>query len=265
MKITRRGVEMNTVGALPVVGSSAPMLTNLVTKAWNKVQNGQELYKGKYIILNIFPSIDTPTCATTVRTFNKAAALLKNAVVLCISKDLPPALTRFCAAEGIENVVPLSAYRSDCNFGDAYGMRIIDGAGDEQAFKDLFGRGLVVIDPQGKVVYSELVTELAQEPNYKACLDVVGKDLKSNSEAQHMQATAGQPNLAVLTPITGATAALTAVSVVPTPAVTFAANLALEKAKALANSTATAAVPATAPIAPTDGAAASNANNKSFG
>jgi thiol peroxidase len=257
MKITRRGVEMNTVGALPVVGSQAPALTNLVTKGWNKVQNAQELFKGKYIILNIFPSIDTPTCATTVRTFNKAAAQLKNAVVLCISKDLPPALTRFCAAEGIESVVPLSAYRSDCNFGDAYGIRITDGAGEDQAFKDLFGRGLVVMDPQGKVVYSELVTELAQEPNYTACLNAVGVDLKSNAEVQQVQsATVQPPSATTPKPTAGAAGAVAAVA--PTTPLIFAANLAVEKLKAPENSTA-AAVKLVQPEP-----AASGANNKPF-
>lgn len=233
MKITRRGVEMNTVGVLPIVGSQAPALTQLIKKDWSKCQVSQE-FSGKYLILNIFPSIDTPVCATTVRNFNKLASQLKNAAVLCISKDLPPALNKFCAAEGIANITVLSAYRADCNFGDAYGVRITDGAGEEQAFKDLFGRGLMVIDPSGKVVYSELVSELAQEPNYKACLDTIpgaAVTLKSAAEEQHSKEVIATAKAVTFSPAAAGTSApavnsgAAAAPIVATPLQTTGATL----------------------------------------
>ena len=120
--------------------------------------------KGKNVILNIFPSLDTSVCATSVRKFNKLAASLPDTVVLAISKDLPFAHARFCTTEGIENVVALSAFRCSC-FEDKYGMLLIDGP-----LKGLLARGVIVIDEAGKVVYEELVPEITTEPNYEAAL-----------------------------------------------------------------------------------------------
>jgi thiol peroxidase len=117
-------------------------------------------------VLNIFPSLDTPVCATSVRTFNQRAAGA-DATVLCISADLPFAHNRFCTSEGIENVVNLSTFRSP-EFGDAYGMRITDGA-----LAGILGRAVVVVDGEGNVAYTELVPEIAQEPDYDAALSAI--------------------------------------------------------------------------------------------
>lgn len=163
--ITFKGNEVHTVGSLPGVGSQAPdfKLTagDLSTKTLGD-------YKGKKVILNIFPSVDTGTCATSVRTFNQKAADLENTVVLCISRDLPFAQGRFCAAEGISNVETLSEYKNS-NFSDAYGLRIGDGP-----LEGLLSRAVVVIDEQGKVIYTEQVSEVANEPNYDAALTALG-------------------------------------------------------------------------------------------
>lgn len=123
--------------------------------------------KGKRVVLNIFPSLDTPVCAASVRRFNQEVAKLPNTVVLAISKDLPFAQGRFCTAEGIDQVVPLSAFRCSC-FEDGYGMLITDGP-----LKGLLARGVVVVDETGKVVYTELVPEITVEPNYQAVLSAL--------------------------------------------------------------------------------------------
>ena len=120
--------------------------------------------KGKKVVLNVFPSLDTSVCAASVRRFNKEVASLSNTVVLAVSKDLPFAHGRFCTTEGIENVVALSAFRCSC-FEDKYGMLLIDGP-----LKGLLARGVIVIDEAGKVVYEELVPEITTEPNYEAAL-----------------------------------------------------------------------------------------------
>ena len=124
--------------------------------------------KGKYALLNIFPSMDTGVCAASVRKFNKLAAEMPNTVVLAISKDLPFAQGRFCTAEGIENVVSLSDYRYNSHFGEQYGVLITDGP-----LCGLLTRAVVVINPEGKVVYTELVPEITQEPNYEAALAAI--------------------------------------------------------------------------------------------
>ena len=124
--------------------------------------------KGKYALLNIFPSMDTGVCAASVRKFNKLAAEMPNTVVLAISKDLPFAQGRFCTAEGIENVVSLSDYRYTSHFGEQYGVLITDGP-----LCGLLTRAVVVINPEGKVVYTELVPEITQEPNYEAALAAI--------------------------------------------------------------------------------------------
>jgi thiol peroxidase len=123
--------------------------------------------KGKNVIMNIFPSLDTSVCATSVRKFNEKAAALTDTVVLCISKDLPFAHARFCTTEGIENVIPLSDFRYT-DFAEAYGLRMIDGP-----LAGLLARSVVVVGKDGRVVYTELVPEITQEPNYDAAIKSV--------------------------------------------------------------------------------------------
>ena len=124
--------------------------------------------KGKHVVMNIFPSIDTGVCATSVRKFNRLAASLPNTVVLCISRDLPFAQGRFCAAEGIDGVVLLSDFRRTSTFGTAYGVQMADGS-----LAGLLARAVVVIDPDGKVAYTELVPEITTEPNYETAIKAI--------------------------------------------------------------------------------------------
>jgi thiol peroxidase len=158
-QITLRGNPINTVGELPAVGSLAPAF-NLTGSDLGAVSNNQ--FSGKALLLNIFPSVDTPVCATSVRTFNERAAA-SGASVVCVSKDLPFAFARFCAAEGIENVKTASAFRD--SFGEDYGVGITDGP-----MAGLLARAVVVIGADGNVAYTELVPEIAQEPDYDAAL-----------------------------------------------------------------------------------------------
>jgi thiol peroxidase len=158
-QITLKGNPINTVGDLPAVGSPAPAFT-LVGTDLGAVSSDQ--FSGKTVVLNIFPSVDTPVCATSVRTFNERAAA-SGATVVNVSKDLPFAQNRFCGAEGIENVSSASAFRS--SFGDDYGIALADGP-----MAGLLGRAIVVIGADGNVAYTELVPEIAQEPNYDAAL-----------------------------------------------------------------------------------------------
>jgi thioredoxin-dependent peroxiredoxin len=129
---------------------------------------GLDAYAGKRKVLNIFPSIDTPTCATSVRTFNKEASNASNTAVLCISADLPFAQSRFCGAEGLENVVTLSTFRDTAKFATDYGVFITD-----SSLAGLTARAVVVLDENNKVLHSELVSEIANEPNYAAALAVL--------------------------------------------------------------------------------------------
>lgn len=154
----------NTNGDLPKIGSIAPDFT-LVTSGLKPAHYKD--YAGKTIVLNIFPSVDTSTCATSVREFNKRAASLNDTVVLCVSKDLPFALKRFCGAEGIDKVVTLSDFRNE-GFAKSYGVELIDGG-----FKGLCARAVIVIDQQGKVKYTELVPQIGDEPNYEAALKAI--------------------------------------------------------------------------------------------
>jgi len=158
-QITLRGNPVHTVGDLPPVGSPAPAfaLTGLDLAA---VTN--ETFVGKPLVLNIFPSVDTPTCATSVRTFNERAAG-GGATVLCVSKDLPFAMNRFCGADGITDVTSASAFRD--SFGEDYGVTIADGP-----MAGLLARAVVVIGADGTVAYTELVPEIANEPDYDAAL-----------------------------------------------------------------------------------------------
>lgn len=159
--VTLRGNPVQTSGNLPAVGAQAPDF-KLVKQDLSVV--GLKDLAGKKVVLNIFPSIDTPTCATSVRKFNEKAAAKGDVVVVCVSKDLPFAAKRFCGAEGIENVVTGSAFR-DTSFEDAYGVRIVD-----SALQGLIARSVVVLDASGKVVHTELVPETGNEPNYDAAL-----------------------------------------------------------------------------------------------
>jgi len=156
-----RGTPVQTSGDLPKVGSTAPGF-ELVKQDLASVKLSD--LAGKKVVLNIFPSIDTPTCATSVRKFNEKAASKANTVVLCVSKDLPFASKRFCGAEGIENVVTASGFR-DTAFEQAYGIQIAD-----SALKGLMARSVVVLDESGKVVHTQLVSEIADEPDYDAAL-----------------------------------------------------------------------------------------------
>jgi thiol peroxidase len=163
-QITLGGNAINTSGNIPSPGDSA---SNFSLTTVDMTAANLETYSGKRKILNIFPSIDTGVCATSVRTFNAQAASIENAVVLCISRDLPFAQKRFCGAEGISNVIMLSDF-IDGSFGKSYGVEIIDGK-----FTGLHARAIVVLDEKNKVLHSELVPEIAQEPNYNAALAVL--------------------------------------------------------------------------------------------
>jgi thioredoxin-dependent peroxiredoxin len=160
-KITFKGNAINTAGELPVNGAVAPTF-KLVKTDLSDVSLSD--FKGKKVILNIFPSLDTSVCATSVRKFNAEAEKLPNTVVLCISRDLPFAHTRFCTTEGLKNVISLSEYKDD-NFSKAYGVKITDGP-----LAGLLSRAVVVVDESGKVVYSEQVPEIAQELDYVKAL-----------------------------------------------------------------------------------------------
>jgi thiol peroxidase len=158
-QITLRGNPINTVGELPAVGSPAPGFS-LIGTDLGAISSDQ--FSGKPVLLNIFPSVDTPVCATSVRTFNERAAG-SGLSVLCVSNDLPFAQKRFCGAEGIENVTTASAFRD--NFGEDYGIALADGP-----MAGLLARAVVVIGADGNVAYAELVPEIAQEPDYDAAL-----------------------------------------------------------------------------------------------
>ncbi len=157
-----RGNPINTVGELPAVGSPAPAFT--LTGSDLAPLNSDQ-FQGKPVLLNIFPSVDTPVCASSVRTFNERASA-GGLSVLCISNDLPFAQARFCGAEGIENIKTGSAFRD--SFGKDYGVTIADGP-----FAGLLARAVVVVGADGNVAYEELVPEIANEPNYDAALDAL--------------------------------------------------------------------------------------------
>lgn len=162
--ITRKGVEINTSGNLPETGAVAPGFT-LVDSDLSDISLSD--FSGKTVILNIFPSIDTPTCAQSVRSFNEKAAQMSNTVVLCISPDLPFAHKRFCEVEGIEHVISLSTFRAP-EFGDSYGVTMTT-----TQRRGLLARAVVVVDTNGTIVYTELVPEITQEPDYKQALDAI--------------------------------------------------------------------------------------------
>lgn len=157
-----KGTPVNTVGDLPAVGSQAPAVSLVGSDLAEVSRTG-----GKRTVLNIFPSVDTGVCAMSVRRFNELAAGLDNTQVICASNDLPFALGRFCGAEGIEDVVVGSGFRSD--FGDAYGVTMLDGP-----LAGLLARSVVVIDAHGTVVHTQLVDEIATEPDYDAAIGALG-------------------------------------------------------------------------------------------
>ena len=160
--ITLKGNPIETSGNLPSVGAKAPSWTLVKTDLG---ETSLSDYRGKIVVLNIFPSIDTGVCAASARRFNAEVSSLANAVVVCASADLPFAHKRFCEAEGLQNVIPASVFRSQ-EFGSAYGQTIQTGP-----LAGLLARAIVVIDKDGTVRYTEQVPEIGQEPNYQAALD----------------------------------------------------------------------------------------------
>jgi len=155
--ITFKGGPIETCGSLPVVGT---MAKDFCLTGVDLSDVGLKNFSGKRVVMNIFPSIDTGICSASVRRFNVEVEKLKNTVVLCISMDLPFAHSRFCGAEGLANVVSLSELRLR-SFGEDYGLRMVDGP-----LAGLFSRAVVVLDETGKVLYTEQVPEIAQEPDY---------------------------------------------------------------------------------------------------
>jgi thioredoxin-dependent peroxiredoxin len=162
-QVTLGGNPVNTVGDLPPVGNAAPAFTLAGADLSDLTP---ETFSGKKVVLNIFPSVDTPTCATSVRTFNERVAGRDDAVVLCVSEDLPFAQSRFCGSEGLSNVLTASTFRSD--FGTQYGVELTEGK-----MTGLLARAVVVLDESGTVVHTELVPEIASEPDYDAALSAL--------------------------------------------------------------------------------------------
>ncbi|MBI4843460.1 MAG: thiol peroxidase [Nitrospirae bacterium] len=162
--ITLKGTPTQTIGSLPAINTQAPNFKLTKTDLSDVTLDN---FKGKRVILNIFPSIDTSVCATSVRRFNEEASRLNNTVVLCVSADLPFAHERFCTVEGIKNVIPLSVFRSK-NFGRDYGVEITSGP-----LSGLLSRAIVIIDETGKVIYTQQVSEIAEEPDYNKALSAI--------------------------------------------------------------------------------------------
>ena len=163
-KITLGGNPAETIGTLPNVGSKAP---NFFLTATDMTDKTLDDYQGFRILLNIFPSVDTGICAASSRKFNEKASTLNNTKVLCISRDLPFAQKRFCAAEGLENVEMLSDFKTG-KFGKEYNLEIT-----KSAFQGLHSRVVIVLNEKKEVIYTEQVPEIGQEPNYEAALKVL--------------------------------------------------------------------------------------------
>ncbi|MFT4109451.1 thiol peroxidase [Propionicimonas sp.] len=159
--LEQRGATVHSVGELPAVGTALPDFTLTGSDMEDTVTPA--VAKGRRLVLNIFPSIDTATCAMSVRKFNELAAGLANTLVLCVSNDLPAAQARFCGAEGIENVVTASGFRS--SFGDDFGVTLVDGRS-----RGLLSRAVVVADADGTILYTQQVPQLSSEPDYEAAL-----------------------------------------------------------------------------------------------
>jgi thiol peroxidase len=164
--ITLGGNPINTNGTLPNIGTSAPDFKLVKTDL--SIATLAD-FKGSKLVLNIFPSIDTGTCATSVRTFNAKASSLENTKVLCISRDLPFAQKRFCGAEGLENVINLSDFNTG-SFGKDYGLEITD-----SVLAGLHSRVVIVLDENGTILHTEQVSEIADEPNYEAAITALVK------------------------------------------------------------------------------------------
>ncbi|MCU1397974.1 MAG: tpx [Acidimicrobiales bacterium] len=162
-EVTLGGNPVHTVGELPEIGTKAP---DFSLTGGDLGEITRDSFTGRKLVLNIFPSVDTPTCAQSVRHFNESASSLANTVVLCVSADLPFAQGRFCGAEGLTNVTTGSSFRS--NFGQLYGITLAD-----SKLSGLLGRAVVVLDETGTVVHTELVSEIAHEPNYDAALSAL--------------------------------------------------------------------------------------------
>lgn len=162
--VTLKGNPCSTIGELPSVGQQAP---NFSLKTVDLNETTLADYKGSTLILNIFPSVDTGTCAASTRKFNELASQLENTKIICVSKDLPFAQKRFCGAEGIENVVMASDFATG-NFGTNYGVTLVDGP-----LQALHARAIVVINPEGEVTYTQLIPEIVDEPNYDAALAAI--------------------------------------------------------------------------------------------
>lgn len=164
-QITLKGNPVNTLGELPEPGT--PMIGYELVAGDLSIKTNKD-FQGNRCVYNIFPSLDTGTCAQSVRTFNEKAASLENTVVLCVSRDLPFAMSRFCAAEGIERVHTLSDFRQG-TFGKALNLEFADGP-----LLGLHSRVVIVTDSDGKIVYTEQVQEIVDEPNYEAALNALG-------------------------------------------------------------------------------------------
>lgn len=164
-KIAFKGSEVHTSGLMPQVGDMAPELT-AVAGDLSEVTLGS--MRGRRVVLNIFPSLDTSVCATSVRKFNKEAAGLNNVAVWAVSMDLPFAQSRFCTTEGINNVTPVSLFRHAADFAANYGLMQIDGP-----LAGLAARAVVIVDEDGRIIYRQLVGEITEEPDYAAALAVL--------------------------------------------------------------------------------------------
>ncbi|MFO7559516.1 MAG: thiol peroxidase [Desulfobacterales bacterium] len=185
-RITVGGEAVHTIGELPKVGSKAPDF--LLTKT-DLTDISLKDVVGKKVVLNIFPSVDTSVCSASVSRFNAEISKFPNAVVLCVSLDLPFAHSRFCEAEGLKDVVLVSELRNR-EFGNNYGVRMVEGP-----LAGLLARAVVVLDEKGKVIFSKLVSELKNEPDYESVLDVLRGDVKlkkdvctTSSTAEHSRA-----------------------------------------------------------------------------
>ena len=161
MEVTLQGTPVALTGEIPEVGAEAPKFCGVRGDLTKLKLPG---LRGKRVVLNIFPSLDTEVCAASVRHFNKVASELENTVVLCVSKDLPFAQTRFCTTEGLTNVIPVSVFHCH-HFPERYGLEIAEGP-----LKGLLARAVIVIDEEGKIIYEQLVPEITEEPNYDAAL-----------------------------------------------------------------------------------------------
>lgn len=167
MAITFKGNPITLAGEFVKVGTHAP---EFILVDENLKEYKLSDWKGNYLILNIFPSLDTSVCGTSVRRFNKIGANLPNTTVLCISKDLPFAQSRFCAIEGLNNVIPLSDFRYTSDFGDRYGVLMTSGP-----LKGLLARAVVIINHKKEIIYSELVNEVTHEPNYDEAIKIIAE------------------------------------------------------------------------------------------